>query len=645
MFKNVVWLLLLVTLIMVACGGDGKEEVADTPVPEPAATVAEDSAGTEGQDAAEDDVEPVIVRFIIYDFEQPLYNDLIDAFEEENPDLDIQLVSVEETLDIGLGDEQPDDAVRMLVSAADVSSHFSTREAVEDGLLLDLGPFIEADPNFDADDFQPGTLEYFQSAGGTWAVPSDTNYQLIYFNKDMFDAAGLDYPQPGWSWDDFLDTAKALTIREGEETTQWGFVEISPNPSAFIESRGNLLYDMTSDPPTADIDNAQTAEMMRRYTDLYLTHEVAPYFPEPEEEGSGLGIPEGYLVVEQGQAAMWPEASGTFPYRNQQMNIGVVPFPADAPDVANNLLFPGGLSISVGTANPEAAWRWVDFLSRQNIDLLAIYGGRASLPARSSVAGATNFWDEVDEELAPVLEFAVDHAYTSAAPTGGRQAINDAFEAIVSGEKSVDEALADAQIAAEEAISESLVEGEPAEEIVVEQGQAEAPVSEDAVTVDFVAVTGALEMQTFRDLADQFSDENPDMVVEIKQPNFFEGTPDIKDIAAESDCFQWFPGNFNDIDNQDALLNLDPFLDADSTIEEGDFYPAVLDAFTAQGQLWGLPGQINITLIEFNKDLFDAAGVPYPTNDWTTEEFLNAAVALTQGEGENADLWLCLRSL
>jgi hypothetical protein len=245
------------------------------------------------------------------------------------------------------------------------------------------------------------------------------------------------------------------------------------------------------------------AEMMRRYSDLYLTHEVAPYFPDSEEEESGLDIPEGYLLIEQGQAAMWPEVSGSFPFRKQQANVGVVPFPADAPDIANNLLYPGGLSVSVGTANPEAAWRWVDFLSRQNSDLMSIFGSRASLPARSSVAGATNFWDEVDEELAPVLEFAVDHAYTSAAPTGGRQAVYDAFEAIVEGEKSVEEALADAQIAAEEAISDSLVDGEPGEEIIVEQGEADAPVSEDAVAVEFVAVTGALEMQTFRDQTTQ----------------------------------------------------------------------------------------------------------------------------------------------
>lgn len=632
MNKRMIWTLLLIALLLVACRGENDEEPVDTPTPVPAVTEEEAEAPPE----VETEVEPVTVGFAVFDFEQGLYNDLIDAFEEANPDVEIKLVSIEETLGLeSLGAEWPDDASRRLVSAADVSSVFYSEEALRDGLLLDLEPFMEADPNFDADDFQPAILEYFQSNGGTWAMPTEANYQLIFFDKDAFDQAGLDYPQPGWSWDDFRSTAVALTVGEGDEKTQWGFAEVSSNPALFVESRIGPLYDMSTDPPLVDFEDPAVAEAMSWYSDLYLMDEVAPYFPSPDEEGGGLNIPEGYLVIEQGQAAMWPDVSGTFPYRVQQMNIGAAPIPSDSPEAKSARLYPGGLSISVGTANPEAAWRWVDYLSRQSSDPLAMFGGRANLPARQSVAEASGFWDEVDEELAPALRYAIDHAYTATVPPGAGNILRDAFEAIMDGEKTLDEALADAQIAAEEAIEEGLAEGEgEAEEIVVEGAAREELASEDAVTVEFVAITGALEMQAFRDLADQFLEVNPDVVVEIKQPNFFEGTPTMKDIAEASDCFQWFPGNFNDLETQDALLTLDPFLDADADIDGGDFYPAVMEAFTAQGQTWGLPGQINITLIEYDKDLFDAAGVDYPQNDWTTDDFLAAAVALTQGDGE-----------
>ena len=121
MNKRSIWVLLLIALLLVACGGESEEEVVETPTSAPVETekVAESPA------VVEDEVEPVTVGFAVFDFEQGLYNDLIDAFEEENPDVEINLVSIEETLELeSLGAEWPDDARRRLVSAADVSSVF-----------------------------------------------------------------------------------------------------------------------------------------------------------------------------------------------------------------------------------------------------------------------------------------------------------------------------------------------------------------------------------------------------------------------------------------------------------------------------------------------------------------------------------------
>ncbi|MGW8318050.1 MAG: extracellular solute-binding protein [Candidatus Promineifilaceae bacterium] len=644
MNKRTIWILLFIAIFLVACGSEEQETATPQPAPTepptqqaavPETTAEEPAAPESAASTAEEPSEATTVRFAVLDLQSGMYNDLIDAFEEENPDIDIKTVSVEEVLDLpSVTAEWPDDAQRRLVSAADVSSYFYSDESVQDGLLLDLTPLMEADRNFDPADFQPGTLEYFQTRGGTWAIPTAANYELIFFNRDLFDQAGADYPQAGWTWDDFLEAAEALTIGEGEETSQWGFVEASPNPALMVQSIGGRLFDMSAEPPAVMLDDPAALDALRWYTDLYLTHQVAPYYPSPDEEASGLNIPEGYLTIEAGQAAMWPEFSASYPYRSQQMNVGVAPFPADAADAATNPMVPDSLAISIGTANPEAAWRWLDFLGRQSTDLGAFFGGASTLPARLSTAEASGFWDEVDEELGAALAYAVDRAFPTSAPEGGYAALRDAFEAVMDGEKSVEAALADAQIAAEDAIEAGQTAQEEAADIIVQQDDDETTASEDAVTIEFVSVTGMLEQQTFRDLARQFLAENPDVVVEIKQPNIFQGTPTFADIAGNSDCFQWFPGNFNDPEVQDAILNLDPFLDADASITAEEFYPAVFEAFTAQGQTWGLPGQVNINLIEYNQDLFDEAGVAYPDVDWTVDEFLEIAVALTSGDGE-----------
>ena len=149
--------------------------------------------------------------------DQNRYDSLIDAFEAEHPDVHISTVSIEETLGTGPGGSNwPDDAYLRLAAAADVIGASATRQAVQQGALLDLTNFFESDPNLKAEAFYPGVLESVQWEGGTWSLPVEVTYPLIYFDKSLFDAAGVAYPQPGWTWDDFLATAQALTIGSGD---------------------------------------------------------------------------------------------------------------------------------------------------------------------------------------------------------------------------------------------------------------------------------------------------------------------------------------------------------------------------------------------------------------------------------------------
>jgi multiple sugar transport system substrate-binding protein len=276
----------------------------------------------------------------------------------------------------------------------------------------------------------------------------------------------------------------------------------------------------------------------------------------------------------------------------------------------------------------------LDFLTRQAIGTLAV--GAQSLPARQSTAESSGFWDNTDAELAEALRYAIDHSY-SLRSIPGHAAFSDALEAILSGDQAVEDALAVAQTEAETLIQgdlAELAEATPPPTVVVAPPEEEGPVSEGAVTIEFMPGLGSLNLEPYRDLADQFQEANPDLVVELKMIDLTSGTvPDLPTMARTSDCFQWFPG-FQDAQVRESILNLEPFLDADPALGKDDFFPQVLKEFTWQGQLMGLPADITPYIIEYNKDLFDAAGVDYPTLDWTPDEFLAAAVATTQGEDE-----------
>ncbi len=623
---------LLMLLLLIACSDGDDGTAAETP--EADTTVETTNTTDDTADELETTTETVTLRMIAYDYEMGNYRDLIEAFEAENPGVEIKMVSLEETLGLesgGMG-QWPDDADRRIVSAADIV----TTNAIgvvnsSSGLLLDLRPLAEADPNFNRADFYPNALEYFERDGGLWGLPTELNFSLMFYNKDAFDAAGIDYPQAGWSWDDLLATAQATTIRDSDEVTQWGLVEFGPGPVQFVLPRTEPIINTDTDPPTVQIDRPEVAEMLRWYTDLYLLHEVSPNLEMPEPDEDGVFIPPGYQLIEEGKAAMWPEWSGSWQWRNQQGNVGIVPFPVDAPDDRTNQMYVAGYGVSSGTQQPELAWRWLTFLSQQPSP--SEFNQDTAVPARRSVAEASGFWDRVDAEYGEALQYALDHAYvTQFAP--GYGAFMGAAEAILREGQSVEEALTEAQVQAETEIADFLTEQEdeePVEIVITTLEEAEVP--EGAVTILFMAGSGPGGLQPYRDLAATFQQTHPDIVVELETPSFGASTTYLRDVADDSDCLQWFGGVTSEEDRA-AVLSTEPFLDADPELSQADFYPTAIEQFTYQGQLWAIPAEMNLMVLYYNKALFDAAALPYPSTGWTTDDFLETAVALTEGDDQ-----------
>ena len=633
------YFLCLLILFLVACGGSDE---TGTPVAETAVPAADndtnnnettnDAETAVSEDSSPEEQDKIIIQMALYDWQSSQYRDLIETFEAENPDIEIKVVSVEETLGLdsnGFG-EWPEDAARRLVSAADIVSTNSIGiPSGESGLLLDLRPLAEADPIFDFDDFYPNMLDRFERDGQLLGLPTTANFTLIFFHKDAFDEAGVPYPEPGWSWNDMLAAAQATTIREGDEVVQWGLVQSSSNPFEFVLPRTGNLIDTGTEPPTPNFERPEVIEALQWYADLYLLHEVAPNLEQPEPDEDGSFVPPGYELIENEQAAMWPEWSGSWQWRSSQMNLGVVPFPVDSSDDKTSQMFGDGFSISAGTQSPEAAWRWLNFLSSQpsanDFDDTAV-------PARISVAEASGFWDDLDPELRTALAYALERAYVPQF-SAGYGALGEAAQAILQEGQSVVEAVAAAQIQAETEIAEAGTAGEESDdetEIVVAAPE-ELDIPEGAITIVFMAGGGPGGLQPYRDLVSTFQETYPNIVIDIQTPDFGPTPIGLADVAADSDCLQWF-GSVTNEEDRTAVLPIEPFLDADPELSKADFYQTALDQFSYQGQLWGLPAEMNIPVIVYNKALFDAANVPYPTVDWTTDDFLETAVALTNGD-------------
>ncbi len=631
MSKRVLFIVLVLALLMAACGKKESPASSSTPETLDAGDGPSTLAAPESPDARN---RQTTISFAISDGERAQYEGLVEMFEAANPDLYVRLVSLQELSGLSpspLGGNWPLEAWQALVSGADVIDRMADQGAVEWGLIRDLSPFVHADLTFKPDDFYPSALESAQWDGGTWYLPTELSFRVMAFDKTAFDEAGLAYPEPGWTWNDFDANARALTIREGDQITRWGFVPFSPAHPSFIEGRAGPLIDLTTDPPTPRLDRPKVIEVLQWYVDLYLKEQVAPYV-EPPGGNIGLYKDEMAALIEKGQAAMWNPFSPFWPWGDKEDHWGIVPYPVDGPDSKTTPVHVQGLSMSAGTLHPDAAWRWIEYVSRQALETPGLPG--SILSARRSVAVAGGFWEGVDEELANALRYALEHSYVQR-KTEGYEIAAEAFQAMLAGTKPVQEAAQEAQTqikAQIQGVAMQQVEATPAPTFVVAADEEQKASEEGTVTIIFtpgLSCDSACR-EVYRDLAQQFHETHPDVQVEVKMLKLANR---IQTIAAKADCFQWMPVIYNP-EQQSAVLSLEPFLDADRAFSTDDFYPALLDAFIYQRQLWGLPSHSSPMVIEYNKDLFDAAGVDYPPLHWTTDDFVELALALTQGEGE-----------
>ena len=92
-------------------------------------------------------------------------------------------------------------------------------------VLLDLKPYIDRD-GYDLTQLaDQGVADFTTADGGQFGLPRDLNTIVLYYNKAMFDAAGIPYPDDTWDWAKLTEVAKQLTKDDNGDgkVDQWGF--------------------------------------------------------------------------------------------------------------------------------------------------------------------------------------------------------------------------------------------------------------------------------------------------------------------------------------------------------------------------------------------------------------------------------------
>lgn len=265
----------------------------------------------------------------------------------------------------------------------------------EKNMHLQLDDFVAAD-SYDIDDFRPDAIALYTWEDKLYALPRDYGNQNIFYNMDLFEEAGVPLPTANWEDRDwnfatFLDAATNLTKREGDRTTQWGFlVNRAQRPwASWLYCNGGAL--VHKDDRGVATDSAMTdeasVEALQFVQDLMHVHKVAPT-PDLESE---LG---GFDLFASGRVAMMVNnPSAVNRYRTiEAFRWDVATLPIGKGERRGTGGGGTGWAAAAATSAPEWAWKFIAYISSAQAELDEVNAG-ATTPSRVSVVLSEAFLD------------------------------------------------------------------------------------------------------------------------------------------------------------------------------------------------------------------------------------------------------------
>lgn len=368
----------------------------------------------------------VVLTYGIWDSRQePGLREIADDFEAENPGIKIELQVT------GWGEYWT-----MLEAAATGGSlpdifWMHSNEIYKYGsndMLLNLDEYIGRD-SIDLTKFPQGLVDIYNVNESQYAIPKDFDTIGLWYNKTMFDEAGLDYPDETWTWETLREAAEILT---DEEKGQYGMSAQLSNQEGyynFVYQNGGTIL---TDERTSGYDLPETIEALEYY--FSFVHD-------------GLS-PESYTdtdsraFLENGIAAMATFGSWQLPafLDNEYLveNFDVAPLPSkegNSTTIYNGL----GNAIDANTENPEEAWLFLSYLSSEPVQRKASELGIAI----SAYEGTAEAWIDSNTEFnlkvyVDMVESGQIRPYTNETTVWEEKAY-ELLNAAYRGEQSVEE--------------------------------------------------------------------------------------------------------------------------------------------------------------------------------------------------------------
>jgi multiple sugar transport system substrate-binding protein len=427
-------ILLVLSVLLSACGSAATSTQAPA-TQEPAATEA--PAATQAPTATEAPVEPVTLKMTAWDLATtPYWQAVIDAYEAQNPNVTVELVDI--------SSQEYHDKVNIMLSGGDDSDIITVKDIPGYSAMLTRGQIVPLNDYIAKDSIDlsmySGAAEQLTYEGSIYALPFRSDIWILFYNKDLFDKAGVSYPTNDMTWTEFDALARQMTSGSGADkvygthfhtwrsTVELGTVQDGKNTViatdySFMKPMYDMVTSMQNDGIIMDYGTLKAGSI--HYSGVFKNQEIA-MLPMGSWWIGGM-----IKAVDAGEASF---------------NWDVVKYPhpegVPAGTTAGTLT---SLAINANSKNKDAAWDFIKFYSGpegakalaatgnlpavRTPDALAIFASVPGVPA-----GATTALETVTVRL----EIPMD-AHAGAV----EQILNEEHDLIMTSSINVDDGLAE----------------------------------------------------------------------------------------------------------------------------------------------------------------------------------------------------------
>ncbi|WP_157155727.1 sugar ABC transporter substrate-binding protein [Diaminobutyricimonas sp. LJ205] len=353
---------------------------------------------------------------------------IVDAFEEENEGITVEVTTLPyadyfTTL-------QTDLAGGTVADVFDIEfANYAGYQ--ESGVLAEL-------KDVDTSVYQDSLADAYQTDGTQYALPSSFSNVVLFYNKDLFDAAGLDYPTGDWTWAEEQQAGEALTDAAAGVWGDYQPISYHEYYKAVAQAGGDFLNEDGTKVAFNSPEGIKAAE--------WLVGKSGSTMPTAEQ-GAGTPDFDSGLFAE-GKLAMWHTGIWMFGgLADAGFNWDIAVEPGDAQQAS--AMFSNAVAVSAGSKNIEAAQKFAEFLTSSETMVDVRLDSGWELPPISDEAKLDSYLTKGAPENRQAVFDSLD-GVALAPSIGASQAemqdiVSEELTEAAAGRKTVEEAIASAE--------------------------------------------------------------------------------------------------------------------------------------------------------------------------------------------------------